>query len=76
MKYLRIGALVAPAAYSFMAWEQPKDKANAILQAYTGFDIYSGQFNPALLVRGWGPFIATTAITAGVSKINKMIRSF
>ena len=75
-KYLRIGALVAPAVYGFMSWEKPADKANAILQSYTGFDLYSGQFNPQLLVRGWAPFIATTAITAGVSKINSMIRKF
>ncbi|GAG60121.1 unnamed protein product, partial [marine sediment metagenome] len=45
-----------------------------IMKAYTGFNMQTGVFNGADLMKGWLPFLAATAMTYGIPKIAGMIR--
>ena len=76
MKWLRIGALVAPAAAAAIdpKWPRPKDKLHVIIYRYTGYDMSTGRWNPAALSQGWGPYIVTCLLTYGIPKLSGIIR--
>jgi len=73
-KFLRVGALLAPAGYAYISNSSGQAKLQAGLYMYTGYNIANGNFNPAKLLEGYGPFLLTSAITYGIPKINGMIR--
>lgn len=74
-KWLRIGALAAPAAYWAM---QPnmdaKTKIALAMRSYTGYNFVENKFDAQYLMGGWAPFILTTVLTHGVSKLGGIIR--
>jgi len=73
-KFLRVGALVAPAAYAAITYKSPQEKLQKALYMYTGFNIANGNFNPSMLIQGYAPFLMTSLVTYGIPKLNGMIR--
>ena len=73
-KLLRIGSLLAPAAYVVMTHSDNKSRIDGIALRYTGFSTTSGGWHPHFLKEGWGPFIVTSALTYLAPKINGFIR--
>ena len=73
-KWIRIGALVAPAAIDIMKEDTLENKVGMVLKHYTGFDIWQRQFYLSDLIAGWGPYVAACLATYGVPKIASIIR--
>jgi len=73
-KWLRVAALVGPAAYQAAKWPSMEDKLRQILIRYTGYDVSTGQFSMGYLAEGYGPFLATCLATYGIPKISGIIR--
>ncbi len=75
-KWLRIAALVAPAAGHILTpGINAQEKLRRGIADYTGYQIWDGKFNVARLANGWMPYIVTCIITHGVQKLNGIIRS-
>ena len=74
MKYVRLAALVAPAAFHAVRAGTPEYKARNIIMRYTGFDMNDGRFHGQYLAEGWGPYVAAVATTYGIPKLAGMIR--
>jgi len=74
MKYVRLAALLAPVAFEVMKADTMQNKALHVIENTTGFNMNTGTFNGAALIRGWGPLLAATLVTYGVPKIAGMIR--
>lgn len=72
-KYARVGALLAPAAFDIIKEPNQNGIGNMIYH-YTGYNVNDGSWQWQGLLTGWTPFIATTAITAGVQKATAMIK--
>ena len=75
-KFLRIGALAAPAAVRAFGPGTPQQKFTLAICDYTGFDMSNGTFHAEYLKRGWLPYIATAALTYGIPKLLQLIRRF
>jgi len=79
-KWLRIGALVAPAAVVATQPMKADQKLNEIFRLYTGVNIKHSmesnniQFDWKRLAMGWAPFVAAIVTTYGIPKIAGMIR--
>jgi len=76
MKWMRVGALVGPAAYAVMN-PHGGDKRYIpvdILKYYSGYNIETGQFHFEDLAKGWGPYLAATLVTYGIPKLAGIIR--
>ena len=73
-KWARIAAGVAPLVATVAEKGLTADAAKAALHRYSGYDIDRGVFEPHKLLEGWGPLLATTAITWGIQKISGMLR--
>jgi hypothetical protein len=60
-KAVKWGIALGPnAAYTFGVWNDthnPKSTLNAFQIAYSGYDVETGQTNPAHLVRGYLPLL-------------------
>jgi len=74
MKWVRVGALVAPGAYSIMERGLNKEGISAALHRYTGFNMGTGQWEPHMLAQGWGPYLAAVLVTMGIPKISGILR--
>ena len=76
MKWLRIAALVGPAAEAAInpKWPKPKDKLHVILYRYSGYDMDTGKWHPEALLQGWGPYLGTCLATYGIPKLMGIIR--
>ena len=74
MKFVRVGALVAPAAYCFMKEPEWSNKIGRSISLYTGYSVYDGKFRFEDLLRGWTPFVATSLVTYGIQKLSGVIR--
>lgn len=75
MKFVRIGALAAPAATAILEPGRPLDyKLKNALRMYTGFNVNDGSFDWSWLVRGWTPYLASVLATYGIPKIAGIIR--
>ena len=74
MKFARIGALVAPAAAVALSAQTPSNKVAEGIRWYTGFNIHNGTWSWQNLLRGWTPYVATSLITHGISKLSGIIR--
>jgi len=73
-KFIKIGAFVAPAVHAALSRDNNRDRLSYGLEKYTGYNINGGYFRAESLLEGWGPYIATLAITAGVQKLGGLIR--
>lgn len=73
-KFVRVGALVAPAAAWFMTNNPMDFKIKAALKEYTGYDMNTREFSWKYLARGWTPFLMACLVTYGIPKINSIIR--
>lgn len=73
-KVVRMASLVAPGVAQALKPNSNEIKVANILLRYTGFDITDGKFKANYLVEGYGPFVATTAITALIPKVTSLIR--
>lgn len=72
-KWLRMAALVAPAADNAMRHGIQRLPAD-IVYDYTGFNMQDGSFDAKRLMRGWGPYAAACLTTYGIPKLVNMIR--
>ena len=79
-KFLKIGALVAPAGVVATQPLAPDQKLNEIIRLYTGVNIKWSmesndfKFDWRRLAMGWGPFAMANLIPAAIHKINGIIR--
>lgn len=74
MKWIRIGALVAPAVNDIVTQDSMENKLRMLSQHYTGYDPVTGTFNFADLAAGWGPYLGAVLTTYGIPKIASIIR--
>jgi len=74
MKWVRVGALAAPAAAIAMSGDSTQGKIEQVIEAYTGYNIPSRQMNFGSLLRGWGPFLGATLVTYGIPKLAGILR--
>lgn len=75
-KFIRIGALVAPAVYEATHPNNVtiNEKVEAIIATYTGYSTRYGGFNFGRLMTGWGPYIIASLMTHGIPKLTSIIR--
>lgn len=73
-KLVRLGALVAPAAYIAVQPWDTKFKVRIGMKRYTGFDIETGEWHAGDLLKGWGPYLGAVVATYGIPKIAGIIR--
>jgi len=73
-KLARMAALLGPHAGVWLSGADPMTKASESVKMLSGFDMSTGQFDMQSLVRGYGPLLATTAVTALVPKINGLLK--
>ena len=74
MKYVRLAALAAPAAFVAMGTATPQEKIRIGLQRYTGFNMLNGTFDFKELAKGWGPYVGAVVTTYGIPKLAGLIR--
>jgi len=74
MKWIRIGALAAPAVSRVFEPIEPKEKIERIIQDYTGYNINDRVFSFEYLGRGWLPYIGAVLTTYGIPKLASIIR--
>jgi len=73
-KFARLAALIAPAGYAVVSTDDNQERLRRGVRFYTGFDMKNGNFYGNSLVKGWMPFLMTSLITKGISKLNGIIR--
>ena len=74
-KWIRVGALVAPAVGEALAWRgQPQDIPAEIIKDYTGYKYTTGEFQLDWLARGWTPYLMACLTTYGIPKLAGLIR--
>jgi len=73
-KWLRIGALVAPAGAIAIGTDSNEAKIEQFVEAYFGYNIPQKKMVWTSLLRGWGPFIGATLVTYGIPKIAGILR--
>jgi len=74
-KTLRIGSLIAPAVFRALEPRSGADKLKHAAMDYSGFNFYTGAWEPHRMLNGWGPYAGTCAATYLIPKINGLIRS-
>jgi len=74
MKWIRIGALVAPGVVSFTGPGTLEDKIDNALWKYTGYSTKHGTWDWSALSQGWGPYLAAVLTTYGIPKLAGIIR--
>ena len=67
-------ALIAPAVGIVVGGGSGQDKVARGIEQYTGYNTNTQAFNSATLKNGWSAFLAATVITAGIPKINKLLK--
>ncbi len=75
-KFIRLGALLGPGIGQAIRKDRTnEDKVYEILLRYTGgwFKGDAPAFQPQALIEGYGPFVLTSLIHKGVSKLNGII---
>jgi hypothetical protein len=73
-KWIRVGALVAPAVSRALDSTAPKEKIERIFEDYTGYNVNDRTFKWESLARGWMPYVASVLVTKGVQKISGILR--
>jgi hypothetical protein len=75
-KFIRLGALIAPAIYRYQsaaASKGPGYGIRRVFESFAGID-WNGKFSPGILASMWLPFIMTNLVTHGIGKLNGIIR--
>lgn len=73
-KWIRIGALAAPAASIIVAPISNQEKIDRAIAWYTGFYPPTGEWKLEHLAKGWLPYIGAILTTYGIPKIASIIR--
>ena len=73
-KWIRMGALVAPAISDVIRGSTPQEKLTFAIESYTGYNMERGDWNWEHLARGWTPYLAAILATHGIPKISSIIR--
>ena len=73
-KWLRVGALVAPAINDVLRGQTTQQKAVFVIESYSGYNIDKGQWKWEWMARGWTPFLLTSLATYGIPKLMGIIR--
>jgi len=73
-KWIRVGALVAPAVAVAVGPGSQHGKARTIIHKYTGFNIDDQSFNIERLLQGWGPYLGAVVATYGIPKLAGILR--
>ena len=73
-KWLRIGALLAPAAAKAVQPIPMEKKVWHFMYDYTGFDIDTGSWDIKRMAVGWGPFLGACLATYGIPKLMGILR--
>lgn len=73
-KFIRLGALVAPAASRLMGTDPMDYKLTDIIIDYTGFNIKHSSWHPDRLMTGWGPYLMACVTTYGIPKLAGILR--
>lgn len=77
MKWLRVGALAAPAMRRVIQYKDTPERIPVwVVKDYTGFDMDDGSWSLQAAAQGWLPFIGVTALTVGVQKLTGILRRF
>lgn len=74
MKFARLAALGGPAAMVAMGPGDAPTKIKEGLRIYTGVDMNTGAWSLGNLAQGWLPFVGTSLVTHGISKLIGIIR--
>jgi len=75
MKYVRIGALGAPAISTLMdANLSTQRKFKEVIRKYTGWESDNARWNYQNLLEGWLPYLGAVLVTYGIPKVASMIR--
>ncbi len=75
-KYIRLGALVAPALREASLYDRWEDKLVGGLGCYGGWNQGAHEFQWSMAMRAWTPYLAATLMTKGISKISGLIKRF
>ena len=73
-KWIRVGALVAPAVEVAVKRISAEAKFREGIRRYTGFNMYRGTMDWGALLLGYGPLLGATVATYGIPKLAGIIR--
>jgi hypothetical protein len=73
-KWLRIGSIFAPEIARALNKKSGAEIAYNFVYEKTGYNMDDGTFEFGRLLKGWGPFIATSLVTYGIPKLIGIIR--
>jgi hypothetical protein len=73
-KWVRVGALVAPAVSEVLRYPGDPNVVNTIMESYTGYNMVNGTWNIEALKRGWLPYLGACLATYGIPKISSILR--
>lgn len=73
-KWLRVGALVAPAVHEVLSYPGDPNVINTVMEMYTGYNPKDGTFDVQRLARGWGGYLMASLATYGIPKLTGIIR--
>jgi len=73
-KWIRFGALVAPAAAVAIGPGTPYGKLRTGIHKYTGFNIDDQSWKIERLLQGWGPYVGAILATYGIPKLAAILR--
>lgn len=73
-KFIKIGALVAPAIDSYQRHGGGLNGAKTALFDYSGWNSSTHSFDVGVLTNAWMPYLATCLVTTGIQKLNGIIR--
>lgn len=73
-KWLRIGALLAPAAARALGPGSADVKVKRILLDYTGYNMDTRRWRWDVMISAWTPFLVTSLMTYGIPKLTGIIR--
>lgn len=74
-KWIRIGALAAPAAHQILRnKDNPEWIPQEIFMRYTGYKWTTNEFHWEWLAEGWLPYIMACATTYGIPKLTSILR--
>jgi len=73
-KFIKIGALAAPAIDTYQKGGGGLQGATNAMALYAGWNVQGGFFDWGLLAKAWTPYVATSLVTVGISKLNGIIR--
>ena len=74
VKFIKIGAFAAPAIDIYQENGGGLRGASTALAAYGGYNMTTKAFDFGVMARAWTPYVMTTLVTTGISKLNGIIK--